>query len=448
MTMKTSEETVRWYLSQFGSFEKTLNGESRSPVHAIRKAAIHRLEELGFPGKKNEEWRFTDIQPILREQFLPATTRTDSSLSELELRKLTIPFEGSHRLVFVNGHLVPQFSRTHSADGVIISDLSEAICGENEKVLQHLTHSASYETDAFTALNTGFMRDGAYIVVSDGCNVPEPVSILFISTDTTAPLTTQPRNLIIVGNDARVSLLVHYVHHSKQAYFANIVTELFAGERSNVEVTLIQEESVKSFHVDSLSMRQQRGSRVTVNSITFGGAIVRNNVTSLLDDEECICMLNGLSLGTGEQHIDNHTTIDHAKPRCESHELYKTILSGRSRGVFNGKIFVRKDAQKTDAKQTNKTLLLSDDATMNAKPQLEIFADDVKCTHGATIGALDTESLFYLRSRGIGEQEAKDLLTFAFGSDVTERISSEAVRRHLSRLLRKRLDTIQPAREK
>ncbi|HUL43079.1 MAG TPA: Fe-S cluster assembly protein SufD [Bacteroidota bacterium] len=444
--MNSQQDTIRWYLSKFSSFEKTLNGESRSPVHALRTAAMHRLEELGFPTKKNEEWRFTDIGAILGERFLPATGSSMHSLSDAEFNRLLMPIEKSIQLVFLNGHLVPRFSSGRSGDGLIVGSLAEALGGDAD-VLKYLTRCASYETDAFTALNTGFMQDGAYVHIPEGAKLSGPVSILFVSTDASEPITTQPRNLIVAGNSAEVSLIIRYVHRSERSYFTNIVTELFAGERSKIDVTIVQEESPKSFHIGSLSMRQQKGSRVTVNAITFGGSVVRNNVTSVLDGEECFCSLNGLSLGTGDQHIDNHTTIDHAKPSCESHELYKTILSDRSRGVFNGKIYVRRDAQKTDAKQTNKTLLLSDDATMNTKPQLEIFADDVKCTHGAAIGSLDPESLFYLRSRGIGESEAKDLLTFAFASDVTERIPSDAVRGYLAGLLHKRLDTVQRGEE-
>jgi Fe-S cluster assembly protein SufD len=283
------------------------------------------------------------------------------------------------------------------------------------------------------------MSDGAFIYVPDGVEVTTPMILLFLSTADETPFITHPRNLIIVGKGSRVALIENYTGRGHNVYFTNAVTEVVAGAGAVIEHDKIQHESDNAFHVSSLHIVQEEGSSYTSNAITYGGSLVRNNVTSVLDGERCECTLNGLSLGTGNQHIDNHTSIDHAKPNCASHELYKAILEGRSRGVFNGKIFVRKDAQKTDAKQTNKTLLLSDDATIDTKPQLEIFADDVKCTHGATVGQLDEEQIFYLRSRGLALDDARDLLTNAFASDVINRISVGPLRELLNAMLHVRL---------
>jgi Fe-S cluster assembly protein SufD len=250
----------------------------------------------------------------------------------------------------------------------------------------------------------------------------------------------QPRNLIVVEPDCQLKIAEIYLSLAKNTYLINTVTEIFIGENSIVEHNKVQIENLNAYHIGTTHIKMNTLSNYTSNVISLGGSIVRNNITSVLEAEGAECTLNGLSLGTGTQLIDNHTVIDHAKPNCKSHELYKSILGGASKGVFNGKIFVRKDAQKTDAKQTNKTLLLSDDATINTKPQLEIFADDVKCTHGATIGQLDAEQIFYLRSRGIGETAARDILTFAFAEDVVNRITIEPLRRQLTSIIQERLD--------
>jgi Fe-S cluster assembly protein SufD len=291
----------------------------------------------------------------------------------------------------------------------------------------------------FVTLNTAFLQDGAFVYLPDGVDLDDSIEILFIATET-KPALISPRNLIVVGRKSRVSIVETYVGTTDVAYLTNAVTEIVAGDESVIEHDKLQNEQLNSYHVAMIFACMGSRAQFTSNSIAFGGSIVRNNVSVILDGERSECTLNGLSLGTGKQVIDNHTTIDHAKPNCASHELYKAILDGAARGVFNGKIFVRPDAQKTDAKQTNKSLLLSDDATIDTKPQLEIFADDVKCTHGATVGQLDAEQIFYLRSRGIGEVEAKDILTFAFAGDVVARVHVEPLKRKLEMLVHGRLD--------
>ena len=289
------------------------------------------------------------------------------------------------------------------------------------------------------SLNTAFLQDGAFIYIPDGTILEESIQLLFFASER-KPFLVSPRNLIIVGKRSSVSIVESYVALTDQSYLTNAVTEIVAGDESVIEHDKLQNESLKAFHVAMIQARLGAKAQFTSNSIAVGGSIVRNNVTVVLDAERSECTLNGLSLGTGTQVIDNHTTIDHAKPHCASHELYKAILDGRSKGVFSGKIFVRPGAQKTDAKQTNKTLLLSDEATINTKPQLEIFADDVKCTHGATVGQLDAEQVFYLRSRGIGDMAAKDILTFAFASDVVGRVHVEPLKQELEELIHERLD--------
>jgi Fe-S cluster assembly protein SufD len=322
--------------------------------------------------------------------------------------------------------------------GVVIGSLAMAVRSSDPNAFSSLARQLKIDETPFVSLNTAFLQDGAFIFVPEGIAIDDSIQLLFIASGK-QPFLVSPRNLIIVGKRSRVSIVESYVSLTDQSYLTNAVTEILAGDESIIEHDKLQNESRKAFHVAMIHSRLGAKAEFTSNSIAVGGAIVRNNVTVVLDAEHSECTLNGLSLGTGTQVIDNHTTIDHAKPNCSSHELYKAILDGKSKGVFNGKIFVRPDAQKTDAKQTNKTLLLSDEATIDTKPQLEIFADDVKCTHGATVGQLDAEQVFYLRTRGIGEMAAKDILTFAFASDVVGRVHVEPLKRQLESLIHERL---------
>lgn len=428
------------YRSHFEVLEQHLNGETGSAVHGIRSRAFGKFLELGFPGPKHEEWRFTNIAPIAKSAFKPAASFAAPAISSADVERFT--FGGLHctRLVFVNGRYAPQLSFLASLpEGATVGSLAEALVSHPDIVRTSLAKHAAYDDNTFTALNTAFMQDGAFVHVPDGKLVEDPIHVLFISTGAEDAFVVHPRNLIIAGNGSQVSLVESYVANGKGVYFTNAVTEFILGEQSVVEHDKFQDEAAAAFHIGTIHIHQKRKSNYTSNSIALGGALVRNNITVVLDAEWCEATLNGLSLATGDQLVDNHTTIDHAKPNCQSHELYKAILADRSRGVFNGKIFVRKDAQKTDAKQTNKTLLLSDGATIDTKPQLEIFADDVKCTHGATVGQLDEEQLFYLRAKGIGVDQARDILTFAFASDVIQRVHVEPLRDQLDQILQSRL---------
>lgn len=428
------------YRSHFEVLEKHLNGDTGSAVHGIRSRAFERFMELGFPGPKHEEWRFTNIAPIAKSKFKPVGSLKAPVLSSADMAKYT--FGGLHctRLVFVNGRYAPDLSFLASLpEGTTVGSLAEALESNADVVRTHLAKYATYDNNTFTALNTAFMQDGAFVHVPDGKVVEDPIHLLFISSGSEEAFVVHPRNLIIAGNGSQVSLVETYVAKGAGVYFTNAVTEFVLGEQAVVEHDKFQDEAVTAFHIGTIHVQQKNRSNYTSNCISLGGSLVRNNITVVLDAEWSEATLNGLSLATGDQLIDNHTTIDHAKPNCQSHELYKSILADRSRGVFNGKIFVRKDAQKTDAKQTNKTLLLSDGATIDTKPQLEIFADDVKCTHGATVGQLDEEQLFYLRARGISEDQARDILTFAFASDVIQRVHVEPLRDQLDQMLQSRL---------
>ncbi|MBX2989717.1 MAG: Fe-S cluster assembly protein SufD [Bacteroidetes bacterium] len=431
-------QSIEWYKSRFDLFEKSLNGESKTPLHALRKQAIQTFAGMGFPSTHEEEWRFTNVLPIARTEFTPAFEYSAKGLRQADIDKFTFGGLNCTRLVFINGHLADEFSTHDPQPGVTIAGLKSALASHPELVSRHLAKYVKVDENAFTALSTAFIHDGAFVHVEENIEATNPIHLLFIVTGD-QKVAVSPRNLIIAERGSKVSIVESYVSLATAPYLTNAVTEFVVDENAAIEHDKLQDESIEGFHIGTIHFQQSRTSNVVSNAINLGAAIARNNITAVLNGEGIESTLNGLSLATGTQHVDNHTTIDHAKPHCASHELYKSILDGKSKGVFNGKIFVRKDAQKTDAKQTNKTLLLSDDATIDTKPQLEIFADDVKCTHGATVGHLDEEQKFYLRSRGIGEEEANDLLTFAFASDVINRVHVDALREQLDTMIHARL---------
>lgn len=435
--MNPTNRPTDLYVSHFETFERTLNGESKSELHQLRREAIGKLNDTGFPTTKHEEWRFTNITPITKIDFKPVLRYNSEGVSQDQIDRFS--FATRHRLVFINGHFSREFSAVGNLpQGVFCGSLASSVKTSDPQVQLYLGRQVKIDETPFVLLNTAFLRDGAFIYVHDGVVLNESVHVLFIATGSEHTLIS-PRNLVVIGKNSQASIVESYVSLTHTPYMTNAVTEVIAGDNAVLEHDKLQNESLNAFHVAMIHGRLGANTSFTSNSIAIGGSLVRNNVVAILDAEGSECTLNGLSLGTGAQLIDNHTVIDHAKPRCVSHELYKSILDGRSRGVFNGKIFVREQAQKTDAKQTNKTLLLSDEAIIDTKPQLEIFADDVKCTHGATVGQLDPEQLFYLRSRGIGEMLARDILTFAFASDVVGRVHVEPLKIQLEALIHQQL---------
>ncbi len=437
---QANTNNIENFISGFERFEKSLNGEASTPLHAVRKQAIEQFRQSGFPTTRDEEWRFTNVTPIARTPFVPALRKTSIDLQASDIAPFVFGEMNCVRLAFVNGQFAGGLSQIpHLPTGVTITSLAKEIKAGNSLVNEHLGKYVGFGENAFTALNTAFVLDGAFIRIAKNLSFDTPVHLLFISTEEKDPVAIHPRNLILVERSSRVSIVESYVSLSLASNLTNAVTEFVVGENAAIEHDKLQDESPNSFHIGTILFKQASNSVVTSNAINLGGSIVRNDITARHDGQGIDTTLNGLSVGIGTQLIDNHTTIDHATPNCGSHELYKCILDGKSRGVFNGKIFVRKDAQKTDAKQTNKTLLLSDEATMDTKPQLEIFADDVKCTHGATVGFLDAQQLFYLRSRGIGYDLAKDILTFAFAADIINRVHIEPLREQLDAMLHQRL---------
>ena len=435
----TTNPNNAWYLSSFERFEKSLNGEAKSSMHAIRRAAIAKFAEVGFPTTHDEEWKYTDVSPIARMQFKPVLGSAPSGLTTNDIERFT--FGIPHLLVVVDGWFSRELSRLQNLPAdVYAGSLAEALRTDGAMIERHLARHVRYDENAFTALSAAFLRDGAFIRIPQGRILDAPIHVLCISTVSEDPFVCHPRNLIVAEKSSQAAVLESYVSLGQNKYFTNAVSEIVLAENAVLEHDKLQLESNQAFHVGTIHIHQERNSNFIQHSISMGGMLTRNNITAVLDGEGIESTVNGLFLGTSTQHIDNHTAIDHAKPHCNSHELYKGILSGKSRGVFNGKIFVRKDAQKTDAKQTNKNLVLSDEASIDTKPQLEIFANDVKCTHGATIGQLDEEAIFYLRARGVDLAKARDILIFAFASDVVDRLKIEPLRDHLHAMIHDRLE--------
>jgi Fe-S cluster assembly protein SufD len=443
--MTAVRERQDLYFERFAALAR--KRETREPawLRDIRRAAMDRFGELGFPTTKNEEWRFTNVAGIARTAFGPASVPSG-------FPKVGKPPNGSpwlnecRTLAFVNGHFDGELSEIGGLpEGLRAGSLGEALRDGDSplgRALEaHLARHADYRDHAFVALSTGLFEDGALIEVVPNTAVKQPVVLWFFNLPGDEPAVTHPRNLVVVGAGGQASFIEIHVgyHKATGPYFTNAVTELIAGENAVVDYTRIQKEADHGYHVGILQVEQGRSSSVTTHTISLGARLDREEARAVLNGEGAEALLHGLYVIGGHQHVDNHTLIDHAKPHCASREVYKGVLDGHAGGVFNGKIAVRKDAQKTDSKQSNKNLLLSDNATINTKPQLEIFADDVKCTHGATIGQIDPEAVFYLRSRGIGLAEARNLLIQAFANDILDRIKFGPLRASLRETLAARL---------
>ncbi len=421
------------YQSSFSQFNQDRLGKEPTWLHEIRQAAFDRFVEMGFPTTRDEEWRFTSVAPLTKNLFKPASPKL---LSRGTLQRFMFGHRSEHLLVFVNGHFSRELSSLPPAPkGLQLDSIAAVLEGRPESLDSYLACHASYERHAFVALNTAFIEDGAFVCIPRDTVVQMPIHLLFVSTSSGTPSVSYPRNLIIAGSNSQARIVESYVGIDGEVYFTNAVTEIVAGENAVIDHYKVQRESVKAFHVATTQIQQSRSSNFSSLSITLGGSLVRNDVNTVLDGEGCESILNGLYMVSGDQLVDNHTQIDHAKAHCSSREFYKGILDERARGVFNGRIIVRPGAQKTDSKQTNKNLLLSEEALVNTNPQLEIYADDVKCTHGATIGQLSADALFYLRSRGIGLEAARSLLVHAFASDITSRIKIDTLRVALEQLL-------------
>ena len=401
-------------------------------LEATREAAIRRFSALGIPTTRDEEYRFTNVGPIAATPFERPGDSVRADMAAIE--PYLFGSECVAELLFVNGRSDP--SPRPLPEGVTVTTLSALIASGGVAELEpHLGKVADFDHAAFTALNTALFEDAAVVFVAPGVVLKAPVNLVFVSTAEGSPSVSFPRVLIVAGENSQSTFVETHVGLGDGTYFSCAVTEVVCGEHAIVDHYRAQLEQSHGYHYCRLQVRARRSSTFLSHAFSLGGAIVRNDLGADLMGEGIDCTLNGLYLADGETLVDNHTTINHAQPHCGSHEVYKGILGGRARGIFNGKIIVAKDAQKTDAKQTNKALLLSDAAQMNTKPQLEIFADDVKCTHGATVGQLDPDSLFYLQARGLDRNTARALLIRGFAGDVVERVKFGPLRERLDQWL-------------
>jgi len=436
MTMTLTETGVDRYVVEFDHFLRDLPVVGPERIETLRHTAFERFVDLGFPTVREEQWRFTNVAPIARTEF-----RLDTTPPEIEDRDLA-PFEydGCAQLVVVNGHFVPERSRLDGLpEGVVACGLAAALERYPDQIESHLARYARFEEQAFVALNTAFLRDGVFLYVPRNVVVEKPVNIVMVGRPEDRPIGFFPRNLFVAEESSQVTLVEQYVTVGEGSYLCSPVTEVVTGDNAVIDHYKLQRESTEAFHTATFQIQLGRDSNFSSHSISWGGAIVRNDVNAVLDGEGSEATLNGLYMVEGTQLVDNHMRVDHVQAHCDSHELYKGILEGKARAVFSGLIHVHPGAQKTDAKQTNRNLLMSPDALCNSQPQLEIFADDVKCTHGSTVGQLDDTAVFYLRSRGIGEEAARSLLTYAFASDIVERIKVGSVKRDLEEFLFRRL---------
>lgn len=394
--------------------------DTQAWLKGLRAQAFEQFNQSGFPTRKNEAWKYTSVLPLTEAEFTTASQAAEIPANVIK----QLPAEGVYRAIFIDGHFQAHLSTL--PDDVDCIALSQATKTQQDTIQKHLGQYADFTDHGFSALNLALFQEGLYLNVPNGVAIDAPIHCVYIgASDKT---TSQLRNLIMVGESAQVSVIEHYIDANDIDYFCNSVTELLAGPSAFVEHYKIVQHGDKTFHVDTLQVEQQRDSSVTLYSIALNGLLTRSDTSVELAETGAECRLYGLYLADKQQHVDHHTKIHHAKPHCRSEQSYKGILNDKARAVFNGGVLVAKQAQKTDASQQNKNLLLSRTAEINTKPELEIYADDVKCAHGATVGQLDEDAVFYLRSRGLDAEQAQDLLIHAFAEDILQQIADPAWR--------------------
>lgn len=431
MTQLAQEKGV--HVRNFAAL-KNQAGDVPGWLDARRKAGIARFDLVGFPSRNDEEWRHTQLDPIVKTKFALADEDAGAAAASAH-DEYTFGRDAVSEIVFVNGRFNAELSKLGKLPrGVRVSSLASALEDDASRIEPHLAQVADIEQNPFVALNTGFLQDGAYVFLPKNTTIEGTIHLLFISTaqidSLSEPAVSHPRVLVIAEDNVEATIVESYVGQ-KGVYWTNTVTEIVCGDDCRIDHCKLQHESLQAYHVAAMQVVLGRATTFVSHAASLGSRITRNNLNCLMNGAGAYATLNGLVVISGDQHVDNHTLLDHAEPNCPSHELYKHVLAGKSSAVFRGKILVRQKAQKTDSKQNSKSLLLSDDAYMNSQPALEIYADDVKCTHGSTTGPVDEDMVFYLRTRGIGLQESRDLLTYAFAADVTRRIKVEPFRRRL-----------------
>ncbi len=430
------------YQKAFVAIQEKPDFESVSWLDRLRENAMERFSELGFPSVKEEEWKYTNVAAIARAGFKPAVSSEAFKPDAAQQQQLSAVLEAqASQLVFIDGALRSDLSSlTALLDGIVVVDLARAIADErySEIVRAHLARQADYIVNGFTALNTGFINHGAFVYIPNGLKVEAPIHLLFIATNERT--TNFPRVLLVAEENSSATVVENYVSGAANEYLTNAVVEVVLKDGARLEHYKVQRESVEAFHIATTAVGLGRNASYDTTTITFGAKLSRHDIVVTMDHEGAECWVDGLYLVTGDQHADTHSVIDHRQPQCTSHQLYKGILDGKSRAVFNGKVFVRHNAQKTDAMQTNKNLLLSNDARVDTKPQLEILADDVKCAHGAAVGQIDEDELFYLETRGIHPDLGRNLLTYGFAEEVIAKIKLESIRQRLDEAVLHRLN--------
>lgn len=424
-----------YYLDEFSRAKATLPGARLPWLADIRAEAMEEFHTYGFPTLRDEEWKYTSVTRIEQGRFSLLAPAPQALMAE-QIEMLALP--DAQRLVFVDGRHMPALSSTDGLPaGITIASIADLLEREPERLQTLLARQSRDYSSGFAALNAACMIDGSYLYLAQGTMLDAPLHLLFIATQDN--LATHVRNFVVAEANSRACIIEHHVALGASRYFTNVATDIVAGRGAHIEHHKLQEESAKAFHIAATNACLSRDSHFVSASYAFGSALARTGINVALDGEGAECSLDGLYMGDGRQHIDHHTCIDHNRPRGTSREFYKGVLSGAARAVFNGKVIVHPDAQHSDALQTNHNLLLSEQAEVDTKPQLEIWADDVKCSHGATVGQLDDNQVFYLRSRGVDDAAARALLTYAFAAEMTGRVALAPLRTRLERLLCGRL---------
>ncbi|TRX36683.1 Fe-S cluster assembly protein SufD [Flavobacterium restrictum] len=412
--------------------------EIDTDLHKLRTSALKNFENKGFPTKKEEAWKYTSLNAILKNDFT-VFPKNESVVQYSDVKKYFLHEIDTYKVVFVDGVFSSHLSST-THDGIDVCLMSSALNKPKYKMVMdsHFNQIASKD-ESLTSLNTAFANEGAYINIPKSKVADKPIEIMYFSTGSEAALLVQPRNLVIVGENSHVQIIERHQSLNENPVLTNSVTEIFAQKRAIVDYYKIQNDNLEANLIDNTFVSQKQESIVSVNTFCFGGNLTRNNLNFYHFGERIVSNLNGITIIGEKQHVDHYTLVHHATPNCESHQDYKGIFTDRSTGVFNGKIFVEKEAQKTNAFQKSNNILLSDKATINAKPQLEIFADDVKCSHGCTIGQLDDSAMFYMQQRGIPQKEAKALLMYAFSNAVIESIKIPELKQRITAIIATKL---------
>ncbi len=418
-------------LSSYIAFEDHL--EADSPIHDVRSKAIKVFEDQGFPTKKQEAWKYTSLNALVKKDY-SIFPDNETAVEFKNVKKYFIHDIDTYKIVFVDGVYSSFLSET-THDGIDVCLLSAALTKSKYQPVMDAYFNKIAKEDSLTSLNTAFAREGAYIHIPKHKEVEKPIEIINFSTGTEAAAMLQPRNLIVVGENSHVQIIERHQSLSENPVFTNVVTEIFADTRAYVDYYKVQNDVATASLIDHTYISQETASVCRVHTFSFGGNLTRNNLNFYQKGERCDSVLNGITILEDKQHVDHNTLVHHIAPNCESHQDYKGIFDDNSTGVFNGKVYVEKEAQKLDAFQQNNNILVSDKATCNSKPQLEIFADDVKCSHGCTIGQLDEEAMFYLRSRGIAAKEARALLMYAFANNVLESVKIPELKKRINKLI-------------